>query len=50
MRFFFRSLKTLFSGSYKNSEANRITGVYELILKRAAESGSPGNENQLILY
>lgn len=37
-----RSLKALFSGSYKNSEANRITGVYELALKRAAESGSPG--------
>uniref|UniRef100_T1IJB9 OTU domain-containing protein 3 n=1 Tax=Strigamia maritima TaxID=126957 RepID=T1IJB9_STRMM len=37
-----RSLKTLFSGSYKNSEANRLTGVYELVLKKAADSGSPG--------
>ncbi|KAG1667381.1 Kinesin-like protein unc-104 [Nymphon striatum] len=37
-----RSLKSLFSGRYKNSEANRLTGVYELNLKRSADSGSPG--------
>ena len=38
-----RSLKHLFSGSYKNAEANRISGVYETTLKRAAEAGSPGS-------
>ncbi|KAF4530219.1 hypothetical protein B566_EDAN017956 [Ephemera danica] len=37
-----RSLKHLFSGNYKNAEANRLSGVYELVLKRAAEAGSPG--------
>ncbi|XP_076053656.1 kinesin family member unc-104 isoform X4 [Oratosquilla oratoria] len=37
-----RSLRHLFSGSYKNAEANRISGVYETVLKRAAEAGSPG--------
>lgn len=38
-----RTLKQLFSSSYKNSEANRLTGVYELALKRANEAGSPGS-------
>ncbi|XP_039275472.1 LOW QUALITY PROTEIN: kinesin-like protein unc-104 [Nilaparvata lugens] len=37
-----RSLKHLFSGAYRNAEANRLSGVYELLLKRASESGSPG--------
>ncbi|XP_022180266.1 kinesin-like protein unc-104 isoform X6 [Myzus persicae] len=37
-----RSLKHLFSGNYKNSEANRLSGIYELVLKRASEAGSPG--------
>ncbi|XP_050723707.1 kinesin-like protein unc-104 isoform X2 [Eriocheir sinensis] len=37
-----RSLRHIFSGSYKNAEANRICGVYETVLKRAAEAGSPG--------
>ncbi|XP_025833622.1 kinesin-like protein unc-104 isoform X4 [Agrilus planipennis] len=37
-----RSLKHLFSGSYRNAEANRLTGVYELLLRRANEAGSPG--------
>ncbi|XP_046405614.1 kinesin-like protein unc-104 isoform X7 [Ischnura elegans] len=37
-----RSLKHLFSGNYRNAEANRLSGVYELVLKRAAEAGSPG--------
>ncbi|XP_073978084.1 kinesin family member unc-104 isoform X4 [Rhodnius prolixus] len=37
-----RSLKHLFSGSYRNAEANRLSGVYELVLKRASEAGSPG--------
>lgn len=37
-----RSLKHLFSGTYRNAEANRLSGVYELVLKRASEAGSPG--------
>lgn len=37
-----RSLRHIFSGSYKNAEANRICGVYETVLKRASEAGSPG--------
>lgn len=37
-----RSLKHLFSGAYRNMEANRLSGVYELVLKRASEAGSPG--------
>ncbi|XP_066904083.1 kinesin-like protein unc-104 isoform X2 [Halyomorpha halys] len=37
-----RSLKHLFSGAYRNTEANRLSGVYELVLKRASEAGSPG--------
>lgn len=37
-----RSLKHLFSGSYRNPEANRLSGVYELSLRRASEAGSPG--------
>ena len=37
-----RSLKHLFTGSYRNVEANRLSGVYELVLKRASEAGSPG--------
>ena len=37
-----RSLKHLFSSSYRNPEANRLSGVYELSLRRASEAGSPG--------
>lgn len=37
-----RSLKHLFSGNYRNTEANRLSGVYELLLRRASEAGSPG--------
>jgi len=40
-----RSLKHLFTGNYRNMEANRLTGVYELLLKRASEAGSPGLSN-----
>ncbi|CAD1472639.1 unnamed protein product [Heterotrigona itama] len=36
-----RSLKHLFSGSYRNQEANRLSGVYELVLRRSSEAGSP---------
>lgn len=35
-----RSLRHLFTG-YRNSEANRLSGVYEIVLRRASE-GSPG--------
>lgn len=38
-----RSLKHLFSGSYRNPEANRLSGIYELSLRRASEAGSPGS-------
>lgn len=38
-----RSLKHLFSGQYyRTPEANRLSGVYELLLRRASEAGSPG--------
>lgn len=37
-----RSLKHLFSSSYRNPESNRLTGVYELSMRRASEAGSPG--------
>lgn len=37
-----RSLKHLFSGNYRNIESNRLSGVYELSLRRASEAGSPG--------
>lgn len=37
-----RSLKHLFTGNYRNAEANRLSGVYELLLRRASEAGSPG--------
>ncbi|XP_072744088.1 kinesin-like protein unc-104 isoform X8 [Anoplolepis gracilipes] len=37
-----RSLKHLFSGNYRNQEANRLSGVYELVLRRSSEAGSPG--------
>ncbi|XP_063696569.1 kinesin-like protein unc-104 isoform X4 [Culicoides brevitarsis] len=36
------SFKRLFSGQYRNPEANRLSGVYELSLRRASEAGSPG--------
>eukprot|EP00095_Tigriopus_kingsejongensis_P003044 maker-scaffold971_size75022-snap-gene-0.8 protein:Tk03044 transcript:maker-scaffold971_size75022-snap-gene-0.8-mRNA-1 annotation:"kinesin 3b isoform x14" len=34
-------LKHLFQGTFRNPEANKLTGVYEIILKKATE-GSPG--------
>ena len=34
-------LKHLFQGTFRNLEANRLTGIYELIMKKAA-IGSPG--------
>lgn len=41
-----RSIKQLFSSTYRNPEANRLSGVYELSMRRASEAGSPGR----ILY
>ena len=35
-------LKHLFQGTFRNPEANKLTGVYEIIMKRVA-LGSPGN-------
>ena len=34
-------LKHLFQGTFRNPEANKLTGVYEIAMKRAA-IGSPG--------
>ena len=34
-------LKHLFQGTFRNPEANKLTGVYEIIMKRVA-LGSPG--------
>ncbi|XP_059085129.1 kinesin-like protein unc-104 isoform X3 [Tigriopus californicus] len=34
-------IKHLFQGTFRNPEANKLTGVYEVILKKATE-GSPG--------
>lgn len=45
-----RSLKHLFSGQYRNSEANRLTGVYELSLRRTSEAGSPGRSIMLWIF
>lgn len=41
-----RSLKHLFSGQYRNPEANRLSGVYELSLRRASDAGSPGRSSK----
>lgn len=42
-----RSLKHLFSSNYRNPEANRLSGVYELSMRRASEAGSPGRSVDL---
>ena len=34
-------LKHLFQGTFRNPEANRLTGIYEVVLKKAT-LGSPG--------
>ncbi|KAK8750322.1 hypothetical protein OTU49_014780 [Cherax quadricarinatus] len=43
-----RSLRHIFSGSYKNAEANRICGVYETVLKRAAEAGLQRRQRRVL--
>lgn len=45
-----RSLKHLFSGNYRNAEANRLSGVYELLLRRASEAGSPGRFPRIVSF
>ena len=40
-------LKHLFQGTFRNPETNKLTGVYEVVLKRAA-MGSPGNGTLLL--
>ncbi|GAB1608050.1 kinesin-like protein unc-104 isoform X2 [Argonauta hians] len=37
-----RSLRNLFSGGYSRKDTNRLSGVYELFLRRCNNSGSPG--------
>ncbi|GAU97044.1 hypothetical protein RvY_08405-2 [Ramazzottius varieornatus] len=42
-----RSIRNIFSGStFKYSDINRVTGVYELILRETGEQGSPGAERR----
>ncbi|PSN48270.1 Kinesin-like protein unc-104, partial [Blattella germanica] len=43
-----RSLKHLFSGNYRNAEANRLSGVYELVLKRASEAGVQRRQRRVL--
>nr|XP_006820456.1 PREDICTED: kinesin-like protein KIF1A-like [Saccoglossus kowalevskii] len=41
-----RSLRSLFgSGNYRLSDSNRVSGVYELALRRSCESLSPGRSH-----
>lgn len=39
--YFCRTLRNFFGGS-KSLDGNRVSGIYELFLRRASESGSPG--------
>ncbi|XP_031354518.1 kinesin-like protein unc-104 isoform X5 [Photinus pyralis] len=43
-----RSLKHLFSGNYRNAEANRLTGIYELLLRRASEAGVQRRQRRVL--
>ncbi|XP_050098293.1 kinesin-like protein unc-104 isoform X3 [Anopheles aquasalis] len=43
-----RSLKHLFSGQYRNPEANRLSGVYELSLRRASEAGVQRRQRRVL--
>ncbi|XP_070490677.1 kinesin-like protein unc-104 isoform X3 [Chironomus tepperi] len=43
-----RSLKHLFSGNYRNPEANRLSGVYELSLRRASEAGVQRRQRRVL--
>ncbi|OTF81234.1 hypothetical protein BLA29_002001 [Euroglyphus maynei] len=37
-----RVLKNILTGSYKNAELNHIMAIFELVLRRSLEAGSPG--------
>ncbi|XP_073844326.1 kinesin family member unc-104 isoform X11 [Musca autumnalis] len=43
-----RSLKHLFSGQYRNPEANRLSGVYELSLRRASDAGVQRRQRRVL--
>ncbi|XP_043279198.1 kinesin-like protein unc-104 isoform X4 [Venturia canescens] len=43
-----RSLKHLFTGNYKNQEANRLSGVYELVLRRSSEAGVQRRQRRVL--
>lgn len=43
-----RSLKHLFTGNYRNMEANRLTGVYELLLRRASDAGVQRRQRRVL--
>ncbi|XP_031631791.1 kinesin-like protein unc-104, partial [Contarinia nasturtii] len=43
-----RSLKHLFSGQYRNPEANRLSGIYELSLRRASEAGVQRRQRRVL--
>ncbi|KRZ73650.1 Kinesin-like protein, partial [Trichinella papuae] len=38
-----RSIRSLLAGSFHYPERNKVSGVYELLLKEAVDSGSPGS-------
>ncbi len=42
--YFKRSLRSLiYGGMYRSNDANKVSGVYRLTVKQAADSTSPGN-------
>ncbi|XP_014260252.1 kinesin-like protein unc-104 isoform X6 [Cimex lectularius] len=43
-----RSLRHLFTGTYRNAEANRLSGIYELVLKRASEAGVQRRQRRVL--
>ncbi|KAF7995732.1 hypothetical protein HCN44_006839 [Aphidius gifuensis] len=43
-----RSLKHLFTGNYRNQEANRLSGVYELVLRRSSEAGVQRRQRRVL--
>ena len=43
-----RSLRSLiYGGIYKPNDANKVSGIYRLTVKQAADSGSPGAHRRL---
>ncbi|KAG5673594.1 hypothetical protein PVAND_003627 [Polypedilum vanderplanki] len=43
-----RSLKHLFSSNYRNPEANRLSGIYELSMRRASEAGVQRRQRRVL--